>query len=126
MSLKSFLVLNAILFIPFGIFMIIMPGILFPFFEINLDADGLLMARVFGSALANIGLMCYLVRDEPRSSIGIKAILFGNLFFHAIDAFSTGAATYLGTMNLLGIMFTGLHFFLALGFLYYLYSRSDS
>ena len=103
--------------------MIIIPGMLFPFFGIDLDADGLLMARVFGSALANIGLMCYLVGDEAKDSVGMKAILFGNLFFHAIDACSTGWATYLGTMNSLGVMFTSLHFFLALGVLYFLYSR---
>ena len=126
MSLKSFLLLNAILFIPFGIGMITMPGMLFPFFGIDLNADGLLMARVFGSALANLGLMCFLVRDEIRGSVGMKAILYGNLFFHAIDAFSTGWATYLGTINSLGLMFTGMHFILALGFLYFLYSKPHS
>lgn len=120
MSLKNFLVVNAILFVPFGMMMLAIPGILFPMFGIDLDADGILMARVFGSALMNFGVMCYLVRNESKGSIGLKTILIGNLIFHAIDAISTFIASYDGTMNTLGWMFCGLHFVLAIGFLYYL------
>lgn len=124
MRLKLFLTINAILFIPFGLAMLAIPGILFPMFGIDLDADGILMARVFGSALMSIGIMCYLVRSEPMESAGLKAILIGNLIFHAIDAISTLMASLNGTMNALGWMFFGLHFVLALGFLYYLRSTA--
>ncbi len=81
MTLKNFLILNAILFVPFGLVMLIVPGLLFPLFGIDLDADGILMARVFGSALMNIGLMCYLARSESPQSTGMKAILVGNFLF---------------------------------------------
>lgn len=120
MSLQRFLIINAILFVPFGLLMIAVPGILFPIFGIDLDSDGILMARVFGSALMNFGIICYLARKEPNQSTGLKAILIGNFIFHSIDAISTFMASYDGTMNTLGWMFCGLHFVLALGFLYYL------
>ncbi|MBX2877088.1 MAG: hypothetical protein KTR30_33520 [Saprospiraceae bacterium] len=120
MTLRNFLILNAILFVPFGLIMLILPGDLFPLFGIDLDADGILMARVFGSALLNLGLICYLVRAEPTDSSAMKAVLIGNFLFHAFDALSTFVASYTGVMNSLGWMFTSLHFVLAVGFLYFL------
>ena len=120
MTLKSFLILNAILFVPFGFGMLLMPGTMFPLFGIDLDADGILMARVFGSALLNLGLICYLIRSENPIANATKAVLLGNFLFHAFDAISTFVASYTGVMNSLGWMFTGLHFVLALGFLYFL------
>ena len=121
MNLKQFLTLNGILFVPFGLAMLAIPGVLFPMFGIDLDADGILMARVFASALLNFGIICYLVRKERSDSMSLRAILIGNLIFHGLDAISTLIASYSGVMNTLGWMFCGLHFVLALGFLYYLY-----
>jgi len=126
MSLKHFLIINTILFVPFGLVMLAIPGTFFPMVGLDLDPDGILMARVSGSGLLNFGIMCYLVRNEAKGSIGLKAILIGNLIFHAIDAISTFIATYDGTMNTLGWMFCGLHFVLAIGFLYYLKSTAPN
>ena len=121
MSLKQFLTINGVLFVPFGLCMLTVPALLFPMFAIDLDADGILMARVFGSALLNFGIICYLVRNELGASMPLRAILIGNLIFHALDAISTFLASYYGVMNTLGWLFFGLHFVLALGFLYFLY-----
>lgn len=123
MKLKNFLIINAILFVPFGIGMLLMPTLLFPMFGINLDADGTLMARVFGSALLNFGLICYLIRNEKPTAIGMTAVLIGNFLFHVFDTISTFVASYTGVMNSLGWMFTSLHFILAIGFLYFLVSK---
>jgi hypothetical protein len=117
MRLKLFLIINSLLFVPFGLMMLTIPGMLFPMFAIDLDADGILMARVFGSALLSIGLMCYLVRNEPNGSIGLMAIMIGNAVFHGLDAVSTFIASYTGVMNSLGWLFFALHFVLALVFL---------
>lgn len=124
MKLKLFLLVNAVLFVPFGTLMLIIPHLLFPMFGIDLDNDGILMARVFGSALLNFGIMCYLVRNETAESTGLKTILIGNLIFHALDSISTFFASYSGVMNALGWMFFALHFILTLGFAYYLFGPS--
>lgn len=120
MSLKQFLVVNGILFVPFGLVMLAIPGMFFPMVGVDLDPDGLLMARVSGSGLLNFGIMCYLARNEGSESMGLKAILIGNLIFHGLDAVSTFIASYTGVMNTLGWLFCGLHFILAIGFLYFL------
>ena len=120
MKLKAFLILNAILFVPFGIGMLAMPGVLFPMFGIDLAADGLLMGRIVGSCLLSVGVISYLIRDEARDAIGMRAVLVGSLIFHAIDAATTFVATIGGVMNVLGWMFSSLHFVLAVGFLAYL------
>ena len=125
MKLQKFMVLNAVLFVPFGLLMLLIPGILFPIFGIDLDADGILMARVFGSALMNLGLICYLIRTENLKSVGMRAVLIGNFLFHAFDAISTFVASYTSVMNTLGWMFTILHFSLALGFLYFLMKKDE-
>ena len=125
MNSKTFLWINAILFVPFGIGMILMPGILFPIFGVNLDADGILMARVFGSALMNFGWMCYFIRESSLQSVGVRAILVSNFIFHALDAITTFISTYTGVMNSLGWMFSGLHFVLAIGFLYFLRGKEE-
>lgn len=120
MKLKAFLLINAWIFVPFGIAMLIIPAVLFPWFGINLDDDGLLMARVVGSSLFTLGLISYLMRDESGTSAGLRALLVGSMIFHFIDASTTFVGTVNGTMNTLGWMFSSMHFILALGFLYYL------
>lgn len=125
MTLKKFFLTNAILFVPFGLGMLLVPTIVFPMFGILLDPDGELMARVFGSALLNFGVICYLVRSEPNGSTSIRAILIGNFLFHAFDSISTFIAAYNGVMNSMGWMFSSLHFLLAVGFFYFLISRND-
>lgn len=126
MKLKLFLVINAVLFVPFSTAMLLIPKLLFSIFGIDLDADGILMARVFAAALFNFGLICYLIRSENIFGAGIRAILIGNFIFHALDAVSTGVASYTGVMNSLGWMFFGLHLVLAIGFLYFLTNRGNT
>ena len=120
MKLQKFLLINGLIFIPFGILMFTVPNLLFPIFGINLDSDGTLMARVSGSAVLSLGLICYLVRQEESSSRSMNAILWGNFVFHLLDTVSTGLASFKTDMNSLGWMFTSLHLLLSLGFLYFI------
>lgn len=123
MTLKNFLSINGIMFVPFGLMMLFMPAMLFPMLKINLDADGLLMASTVGSMLLSFGLVCWFARNEKDNSSSLKAILIGNLVFHSIDSFLTGRAAILGTMNAAGFMFSSMHFFFAVGFGYFLWKR---
>ena len=120
MKLKTFLTINAVMFIPFGIGMLLLPSLIFPIISVNLDADGTLMASTVGSMLLSFGLICFVSRDEEQSSVGMKAILIGNLCFHTVDFILTGQGAYAGVMNAVGYMFSTLHFLFALGFFYFL------
>lgn len=125
MNLKNYLILNAALFIPFGLSMLLLPSLLFPLFGIDLDADGILMGRVVGSSLLTIGLVSYLIRKEEPRALGMKAFLIGSLVFHAIDTVTTFAASHSGEMNALGWMFSSMHFVLAIGFFYFLFTKTS-
>ncbi len=122
MKLKTFLTINSIMFIPFGIGMLMIPTFIFPLIDVNLDTDGLLMASTVGSMLLSFGIICLVSRNENINTIGMKSILMGNLSYHSIDFVLTGKGAFTGAMNSMGYMFTSLHFLFALGFLYFLIS----
>lgn len=120
MTLKNFLTINAIMFIPFGIAMLTVPSFLFPMLAVHLEADGLVIASTVGSMLLSFGVICWLARDVAGPSPELRAILTGNLLFHSIDSFLTGKAAVLGVMNMAGFLFSSMHFLFAIGFLFYL------
>ena len=120
MKLKTFLTINAVMFIPFGIGMLTMPSMIFPMLEVNLDADGLVMASTVGSMLFSFGLTCLFARNESENSVGLNALLIGNFSFHTIDFILTGKGAFTGVMNSLGFVFSTMHFLFAVGFLTFL------
>jgi hypothetical protein len=124
MKLRSFLILNAIMFIPFGIGMLTMPSFIFPMVGVDLDADGLVMASTVGSMLLSFGIICFFARNEDLGAGGMKAILTGNLVFHTIDSFLTGKGALTEVMNPMGFMFSSMHLVIAVGFLIFLLQAS--
>lgn len=120
MKIKQFLTINAVMFIPFGIGMLMLPNLIFPILNVELDSDGLLMARTVGSMLFSFGLICLTARNVTPNSDGMRAILVGNLSFHAIDFILTGTGALSETMNVFGYVFSSLHLIFAIGFLYFL------
>jgi len=120
MNLKNFLTINAIMFIPFGIGMLFMPSLIFNMIDVQLDTDGLLMANTVGSMLLSFGLICFVGRNATGESVALRALLVGNLSFHAIDSLLTFKAAFSGVMNNLGYIFSGMHFLFAVGFLFFL------
>jgi len=119
MKLSTFLTINALMFIPFGVGMLLMPSTIFPMIGVNLDGDGLLMASTVGSMLLSFGVTCLVSRNAQYSQ-GLKAVLFGNLSFHLIDSLLTFRGAFSDTMNSFGYMFSSMHLILAIGFLVYI------
>lgn len=121
MTLRKFLTINGIMFIPFGLMMLLIPNLFFPMLAVDLDGDGLMMASMVGSMLLSFGLICWFARDAGQNSPGMRAILIGNMTFHAIDSFLTGKASITGAMNEVGFVFSTMHLVLAAGFGFYLW-----
>lgn len=119
MRLKSFLILNAIMFMPFGIGMLLIPAPIFGMLDVQLDSDGLLMASTVGSMLLSFGLICLITRNVKENTPALEAVLLGNLCFHAIDSFLTFRGASGEIMNSFGYVFSILHLLFAVGFLYY-------
>ena len=126
MKLSTFLTINAVMFIPFGIGMLMMPSVIFPMIGVNLDVDGLLMASTVGSMLFSYGVICLLGRNVSLESSAIIPLLVGNLSFHLIDSILTFRGAISGVMNSFGFMFSGMHFVLAIGFLFFFMKSKKS
>ena len=126
MNLKTFLTINAVMFIPFGIGMLLMPTFIFEMIDVNLDSDGILMANTVGSMLLSFGLICLFARNITAKSQALNALLIGNLSFHAIDSFLTFKGAFTGVMNNLGFIFSGMHFVFAIGLIYFYYQMNSN
>lgn len=118
-KLRPFLTINAILFFPFGLGMLIIPSPIFNMLDVILDNDGLLMARMVGSMLLSFGLICFIARDFERPSVALEAILLGNLIFHIIDSVLTSKGAITGEMNNIAYVFSTMHLLVAIGFFYF-------
>ena len=121
MTLKTFLSINGIMFVPFGVLMLTLPSKLFPMLGLNLAVDGLVMASMVGSMLLSFGVICWLGRKGVSGSVEMRALLVGNFLFHTIDSFLTAKAAFLGDMYAIGYVFSSMHLVFALLFLYYIW-----
>lgn len=120
MKLNTFLTINAFMIVPYGLGMLTLPSLIFPLVGVHLDADGLVMASTVELMLLSFGLICFLRRNESLTSIGMLAILTGNLVFQSLDSFLTGKGAITEVMNPMDFIFSGMRFIFAIGFLYFL------
>lgn len=123
MNLKTFLTITAFIYIPFGLGMVLIPYELFGFYGFELNASSAMLGRVVGAAIIGMGLMNYLSRNAGLESSALRAILIGNLVYHAMDTVIDFFPTYQGVVNAWTWSFVGLHIVLALGFAYFLFVK---
>ena len=123
MNLKSFLTITAIIYIPFGLGMMLIPFELFGFYGFELNAAGAILGRVVGAAIVGMGLINYLSRNEVITSPALRAILIGNMVYHVLDTVIDFFPTYQGVVNSWTWSFVGLHIVLAIGFGYFLFKK---
>lgn len=123
MKLSTFLTSTAIIYIPFGLGMILVPQQLFGMYGFDLNADGIVLGQIIGAAIIGMGLTNYLSRNDSLASPALRAILTGNLVYHAFDTVLDFLPTYHGTLNALTYSMVGLHIVLAVGFAYFLRKR---
>lgn len=123
MNLKTFLLITSIIYIPFGLMMLIFPLELFGFYGFELNDAGALLGRVVGAAIIGMGLINYFGRSGELSSQVLRAILIGNLVYHLIDLVTVGMATFEGLVNGWTWSFVGLHLVLSVVFGYFLMKK---
>ena len=85
MKLPRFLLITAIIYIPFGIAMALVPAFLYGFYGFDLGTDGLILGRVVGAAIIGMGIINFMARKGLESSGVMKAILSGNLVYHLLE-----------------------------------------
>lgn len=120
MTYKNFLSVAAIVAFLFALGFILMPGQLTSFYNVELNAGGILTARLFGTALLGIGLLNWFGRDF--SDDGAKqAVLTANLATDALGfIFSLmGQLGGVPGVNALGWSSVLIYLLLAAGFAYF-------
>jgi hypothetical protein len=124
MNLKIFLTFKAIVSVCFGLISLCIPTIVFPYYGINLDAQGVLFSQWFGAMAIGIGLICWFARTENRSELR-QAILL-SLFITDTLGFGVALAAQLREVgNMLGWSNVGLWLILALGLGYFRFINRD-
>ncbi|MBO6717189.1 MAG: hypothetical protein JJ913_04440 [Rhizobiaceae bacterium] len=116
-TLRTWFAVAAILYLGFGIGLLVVPAPFMSTYGVELDGGGQLMARILGSALASQAIMFWLFRAASPPTV--TPVLATGLIYNVVDLMVVLAATLSGTMNAMGWGPVALHIFLAAGFGYF-------
>jgi hypothetical protein len=117
MKLSTFLMVKAIICFIFGIGYAVVPVTVGEMYAINLDPDGVLMARFFAALLIGIGLVLCLLRNADWNIL--KVITLSLCIADTIGFIIALVGQLAGVMNGLGWIIVAIWFLLALGLGYF-------
>jgi hypothetical protein len=117
MKLSTFLIIKAIVCFIFGIGYVLIPVTVGTVYAINLDPDGVIMARFFAALLIGIGLILLLLRNADWNVL--KGITLSLCIADTIGFIIALVGQLTGVMNGLGWIIVAIWFLLALGLGYY-------
>ncbi|HMQ47569.1 MAG TPA: hypothetical protein PKA00_14700 [Saprospiraceae bacterium] len=123
MKLPTFSVIWVVLYISFGLGLLIIPVQFMATYGVSLDSNGTLMARVLGAALTAYALTFYFNRNIPVSDKGWYHLLLASFIYNVLDIPIVLMATLNGVMNSMGWIPVGLHVFLAATFGYFVFKK---
>lgn len=117
MKLSTFLIIKAIVCWVFGIGYALVPVTVGTMYAINLDPDGVIMARFFAALLIGIGLILLLLRNADWNVL--KGITLSLCIADTIGFIIALVGQLTGVMNGLGWIIVIIWFLLALGLGYF-------
>jgi hypothetical protein len=123
MKHSSFAIIWAVLYIGFGLGLLLIPAQFMSTYGVTLDSSGILMARILGAALTAFALTFWLNRKLPTSDKGWHNLLITSLIYNILDIPIVLMATLDGVMNAMGWIPVGLHVFLAATFGYVAFKK---
>ena len=121
MKLKTLLVIAAVIFILFGVGLLIAAAPLMSLYGLTLDQDANVVAQIFGAALIGYCAMNWTARNASFEAQ--RPIVLNNFLFHLIALFPALLATLSGVLNVLGWSSVIIHLFLTAGFGYFLFAK---
>jgi heme A synthase len=122
MKLKELMVVKSVICLVFGVGFVAIPGTVFGWYGVTLDAGGTLIAQLFGQAFILIALFLWLARNtmEPETLAAIAiAVFIGDVIGTVVSVFGV----LNGVTNSLGWLTVALYLVLALGFGYFVVRR---
>ena len=125
MKIKTLMICKAIVCLGFGLPMLIVPVFLMGIYGLELDLNGVVMARLYGGALFGNLLLTWFARNDTGSTALHAAVLY--LFvYDGINFFVTLWATLTGIMGIIGWSAVAIYLFFTLGFGYALLNYKKS
>ena len=123
MKLKTFSIIWSILYIGFGLGLLVIPVQFMSTYGVTLDTNGTLMTRILGAALMAFALTFYSNRNIASTDKGWHNLLLTSLISNIVDIPIVLKATLDGVMNSMGWVPVGLHIFLAATFGYFTFKK---
>ncbi len=117
MKLSTLFVISAIIAVLFGLVFMLIPAQLLSLYAVELNTNGIFLARLLGAALFGYGIIAWLVRDSAYSSV--RSIV---LAFAVSDLIAFVIALYYqlqGIANALGWTTVAIYLLLGVGFGYF-------
>ena len=125
MRIKHLMIVKAIVCLGFGLPMLLVPLQLMAVYGLELDLNGVVLARLYGGALLGNTLLTWFTRNDTGSKSLHAAVLY--LFvYDGINFLVTLLATLSGIMSIMGWSAVAMYLFFTLGFGYALFRKVNT
>jgi hypothetical protein len=118
MSLKTLMILKAVVCISLGSLLLLVPGFTYSIFGASINDAGAFAGREYGAALIGTFLLTLYARNAVESQAR-RAIILDLFIYDAIGAIITLIAQLSGLFNPLGWAIVALYLLLAIGYGYF-------
>lgn len=122
MSLKTLMIIKAVVCLTLGIILLFVPGFLYSFFGATLNDAGVFAAREYGAALIGTLMLTWYARNAAESQAR-RAIILDLFVYDAIGVVITLIATLSGVLNWLGWAVVVLYLFFTVGYGYFWFKK---
>ena len=117
MNIRTFLIITAVVALVYGLGLLLMPVFMASTYGVGTSASEILLARFFGVELLIVGLIGWLAKDLPFSSL--RPIITASLIGDIVGAIVALLGTLSGVMNTVGWSAFGIYLLIGLGFAYF-------
>jgi hypothetical protein len=124
MKLGSFMTIAAVIALLFGLAFILIPVQLMATYGVTLEIAGQFVARYLGSAFIGIAVITWLARNAAMSD-ALRAVLLGGLAVSATGLVVAVLNAFSGASNALVWLNVVIYAFLAAGFGFFLFGKSQ-
>ncbi len=127
MTLRSFLMVDAVIAFAFGLGLVLIPAQLTSLYNIALNPGGVVVGQLLGATLLGFGALNWLARNV-RDAPAMRAIVLGNLIADALG-FAIALLSQLagvGGVNAFGWSTVVIYLLLGLGFAYFQFVKPNT
>ena len=125
MKFSSFLILNAVIALVFGIGFVLLPGTVATLYGMKPGPDVNLAGQFFGVELIAVGLLCWLARNVSDAAAQ-RAMILAFLIADVIGLIVSIMGTLSGVFNAVGWSAVVIYLGLSLGYAYFQFMKPGS